>query len=1408
MGDDDKRPRRARAQPSWVLANGHVLSESAALKRALKASLLETHKEKGTAGRRRVSERRKADISNCDNDSSSIRSTDTPNSATVRADLPTANNDTIFRREVSISKQDRTSVAQDAKESKDSSIKGKTSLPRKAVTLTNEGVELQIDPGEGNGKKTNDESDSASRRDKRMKFRRDFLEDTMRETTRSPRKKYCAQRKFAQNFNGGGYSSSPMATPVKAFLSPGPSHPPPPPPLILPAAATQATSPLKPTCKTEDFLTFLCLRGTSLCPEDLKFLEHPTSFDNSRSDDKLMSMVAKTKRNLQGKLAEVEDSRPKRARDSTDSMDSQKPRKDLVTKVAKLIAAKYKKGLNGVGPRRLSTRQSSSDSRSSATSTPSRAERLKIRQNKMALLEKENKRRTNRLVKTDIVADNLTTGSQVQEHPLNEVRNAPQRTETVAQRRSALIRSQSRRTQQHSRRGNLIARSLVKRAKSGKPGPPSNVGAPRDSSSAEEGRRATRSLGPIAEVALPIWPQYKLKQYELSLSKKGKKTMSPSVAAQATPTQAIKMAKRIDKRRSERITHDGIAIASPRKTMRHRRAPIEEPKTISEAITSIDVNDRIDNLVPISSDLINTSADETTLAINGLISSKFEGDFGLLSTRDILSTSTSTTHETPVKTSLNFMSDCGSPCGSVISRTSDTCFRKQSTPTEPTAASKTNKTRKNQAIRWSSLSEPPPSTSTSPAGTTGKCEISPTPVFEPTLEDFQDPLKYIRETITKIDVTKHSMFKIITPLKHNIGSAAAKDAKMTVRQSECKVSSEMRFLAYNQFLHKMWKRWGPSALQYACLRKALKISEGRDNGSEEPLEDKILYKSGNPLIGGVEIDIGHLYETVQNFGGIQAVMEKKKWVRVADAMRIPRMAHDRVARLDDAYMRYCLPLEVMSDAEKEDVLNKVKEEREKRRAQDLWDENETRECVWPGRNMTLAVFERIARNTHTMWYPRSGSTVGGALGGASADIGAAPDDVEHDFWAIVESRKRHIVVNCGNIDTLAYGCGFPAPPSGLMEKILEQSGRGKKTSAADKTNSADGRVVPWNTKLLARHPDNVLRWLGGVSGVTIPTLHVSMLFTALPWYRDPHNVNWLDYLHSGAPKIWYSVPSSQADRFHRVVSRLAPHVHQSDVGVPSDACLIPPRMLLDRGVPLQKMEQRPGEMIVILQGCYSSNVSCGFSLSESVYFTWDDWINQSWQRFQTLRENSEPPTFCLEQLVVNMALEGAGGASSVEGSTRGDSLGTKVLSDIWCVLNRMVEELSTSWNVLEVAGVPNERREQSAFPVECADCRMLCGLAAAVCQRSPEEVVCLVDAQARLDAPLSSSATSSTEPAVKSLKTTRATTTASPRHSHGANVRVPIQNGLQQHSTKFKIVYCYSMEELKSLSTRLQQKIV
>ena len=41
-------------------------------------------------------------------------------------------------------------------------------------------------------------------------------------------------------------------------------------------------------------------------------------------------------------------------------------------------------------------------------------------------------------------------------------------------------------------------------------------------------------------------------------------------------------------------------------------------------------------------------------------------------------------------------------------------------------------------------------------------------------------------------------------------------------------------------------------------------------------------------IGGVEVDLVRLYDVVQRYGGMKRILDKKKWMKVADAMKIPK----------------------------------------------------------------------------------------------------------------------------------------------------------------------------------------------------------------------------------------------------------------------------------------------------------------------------------------------------------------------------------------------------------------------------------------------------------------------------------------------------------------------------------------
>ena len=119
-------------------------------------------------------------------------------------------------------------------------------------------------------------------------------------------------------------------------------------------------------------------------------------------------------------------------------------------------------------------------------------------------------------------------------------------------------------------------------------------------------------------------------------------------------------------------------------------------------------------------------------------------------------------------------------------------------------------------------------------------------------------------------------------------------------QPDCNVDDDMRFTAYNHYIHKMFQRWGPNVHETMAIKEHLRNTD--------------VDTSSVPLIGGMEVDLCTLYHTVQSLGGLKETIEKQKWNKVSDAMHIPKAANDRVSKLDSVYVKYVLPYETLSES--------------------------------------------------------------------------------------------------------------------------------------------------------------------------------------------------------------------------------------------------------------------------------------------------------------------------------------------------------------------------------------------------------------------------------------------------------------------------------------------------------------
>lgn len=456
------------------------------------------------------------------------------------------------------------------------------------------------------------------------------------------------------------------------------------------------------------------------------------------------------------------------------------------------------------------------------------------------------------------------------------------------------------------------------------------------------------------------------------------------------------------------------------------------------------------------------------------------------------------------------------------------------------------------------------------------------PVFRPTEKEFQDPIEFISRIMPV--AARFGLCRIIPPSSF---------------KPECKISDDMRFTAYNQYVHKMLHRWGPSAKELNAIKKYLATQS--------------IKLTQPPLIGGMEVDLPRLYHTVQESGGLKEVIEKKKWAKVAEEMCIPKAAQDRVTKLDDIYCKYLLPYDTLSPKERQKLFDEVEADWAKSEAKALRnadrtgtsdsnsnensdeldgdsddddDEDEEEsgdmECIVKGKSMALSAFFRVARNTMALWFKNTDPT--------SAEI-------ESEFWRHVAVRDSHVCVHSGSIDSSGWGYGFPSP--------------------GPKTKNSTCSKHPWNLKVLTNNHNSILRSIGPVTGVTVPTLHVGMLFSACCWYRDPHGLPWIEYLHTGGSKIWYSVPYEQSSHFRAAFTSLVPtHCQNKTVWLPCDTAMVPPHMLTDRGVSLCRTEQEPGQFVVVFPRAYTSNICTGYSISESVYFAPMSWLETAKEDFK------------------------------------------------------------------------------------------------------------------------------------------------------------------------------------------------
>uniref|UniRef100_A0A8C3PSX7 [histone H3]-trimethyl-L-lysine(4) demethylase n=1 Tax=Calidris pygmaea TaxID=425635 RepID=A0A8C3PSX7_9CHAR len=232
--------------------------------------------------------------------------------------------------------------------------------------------------------------------------------------------------------------------------------------------------------------------------------------------------------------------------------------------------------------------------------------------------------------------------------------------------------------------------------------------------------------------------------------------------------------------------------------------------------------------------------------------------------------------------------------------------------------------------------------------------------------------------------------------------------------------------------------------------------------------------------------------------------------------------------------------------------------------------------------------------------------------------------VEKEFWRLVNSIEEDVTVEYGaDIHSKEFGSGFPI------------SDGKRKLSPEEEEYAGSG----WNLNVMPVLKQSVLCHINAdISGMKVPWLYVGMVFSAFCWHIEDHWSYSINYLHWGEPKTWYGVPSFAAEHLEEVMKKLTPELFESQPDLLHQlVTLMNPNTLMAHGVPVVRTNQCAGEFVITFPRAYHSGFNQGYNFAEAVNFCTADWLPAGRQCIEHYRRLRRYCVFSHEELICKMA---------------------------------------------------------------------------------------------------------------------------------------------------------------------------
>ena len=113
------------------------------------------------------------------------------------------------------------------------------------------------------------------------------------------------------------------------------------------------------------------------------------------------------------------------------------------------------------------------------------------------------------------------------------------------------------------------------------------------------------------------------------------------------------------------------------------------------------------------------------------------------------------------------------------------------------------------------------------------------------------------------------------------------------------------------------------------------------------------------------------------------------------------------------------------------------------------------------------------------------------------------------------------------------------------------------------------------------------------------------------WHCEDLDMSSINYMHYGAPKFWYFVAAKDQKKFEVYMKSKYP---QAFVECPQyfrhKTLVVNPYLVKDYNpqITISKLQQNPGEFIIIFDSVYHHGFNHGFNMAEAVNFAVPAWL--------------------------------------------------------------------------------------------------------------------------------------------------------------------------------------------------------